>query len=107
MAKHVTKHHKKAARHERAARHTKRARGEKPTRVKKHVTQDQMLGKAAVKQQGLESAAAELQLVDLDALGRQLEGVADVVEIFEVEVVSDAEDTRQGDEPKFTPEDID
>jgi hypothetical protein len=107
MVKHVTKHHKKAAKGARAARPLKRAYGRKPTRVKKAVLQQGLaLRKVAVKQQGLEPDAAELQLVDLEALGQVPESVADVVEIFEVEVVSDAEDNGQNDEPELTIEDI-
>ena len=53
----------------------------------------------------LSSDAAELQLVDLEAFGQEPESVADVVEIFEVEVVSDAEDNGQSEEPELTLED--
>lgn len=59
-----------------------------------------------VKQQGLEPDAAELKLVGLEAFGQEPESVADVVEIFEVEVVSDAEDNGQSDEPELTIEDM-
>jgi hypothetical protein len=98
MPKHMAKHHKKAAKHARAARPLKRAHGKKPTRVKKAVSQqDHVLGKSVGKQQGLEPDAAELQLVDFESLGQEPERVADVVEIFEVEVVSDAEDNGQND----------
>ena len=107
MSKHTAKHHKKAAKDVRAARPLKRAHGKKPTRVKKAVTQQgHVLGKAAVEQQGLEPDVAELQLVDLEALGQEPESVADVVEIFEVEVVSDAEGNVRNDEPELTIEDI-
>ena len=99
LSKHTAKHHKKAAKGARAARLVKRAHGRKLTRVKKTVTQQgQVLRKAAVEQQGLEPDVAELQLVDLEALGQDPESVADVVEIFEVEVVGDAEDAGQYDE---------
>ena len=107
MSKHMAKRHKKAAKHARAARPLKRAHGQKPTRTKKAIPQqDHVLGKAAVKQQGLEPDAAELKLVGLEALGQEQESVADVVEIFEVEVVSDAEDNGQNDEPELTIEDM-
>jgi hypothetical protein len=46
-------------------------------------------------------------LVDLETLGQESENVADVVEVFEVEAVSGAEDTGQTDEPEFTLEDCD
>jgi len=93
MPKHMAKHRKKAAKHVRAARPQKRARGKKSTRVKKAASQqDQVLRKAVFEQQGLEPNVVELQLVDLGALGQEPESVADVVEIFEVEVVGDAED---------------
>ena len=42
----------------------------------------------------------------LRLLGQEPESVADVVEIFEVEVVSDAEDNGQNDEPELTIEDM-
>ena len=107
MVKHVTKYHKKAAKGARAARPLKRAHGRKPARVKTGASQqDHVLGKAAVKQQGLEPDVAELKLVGLEALGQEPESVADVVEIFEVEVVSDAEDNGQNDEPELTIEDM-
>ena len=107
MSKHMAKRHKKAAKHVRAARPLKRAHGTKPTRVKKAVSQQgHVPGKAAVKPQGLEPDAAELQLVDLEALRQEPESVADVVEIFEVEVVSDAEVNGQNDEPELTIEDM-
>ena len=107
MPKHMAKPHKKAAKHVRAARPLKRAHDKETTRVKKAVSQqDHVLGKAAVKQQGLEPDAAELQLVDFEALGQEPESVADVVEIFEVEVVSDAEDNGQNDEPELIIGDI-
>ena len=106
MSKHMAKHRKKAAKHARAARPLKTAHGKKPTRTKKAISQqDHVLGKAVVKQQGLEPDAAELQLVDLEALGQEPESVADVVEVFEVEVVSEAEDTGQSEEPELTLED--
>ena len=93
MSKHMAKRQKKAAKHARAARPLKRAHGKKPTRTKKAISQqDHALGESAVKPQGLEPDAAELKFVDLEAFGQEPEGVADVVEIFEVEVVSDAED---------------
>jgi hypothetical protein len=93
MPKHMAKHRKKAAKHVRAARPQKRAHGKKSTRVKKAASQqDQVLRKAVFEQQGLEPNVVELQLVDLGALGQEPESVADVVEIFEVEVVGDAED---------------
>jgi len=109
MSKHTAKrqNHKKAAKNVRAARPLKRAHGKKPTRVKKAVShQGHVLGESAVKPQGLEPDAAELQLVDLEALRQEPESVADVVEIFEVEVVSDAEGNGQNDEPELTIEDI-
>jgi hypothetical protein len=108
MAKHVTKHHKKAAKSVRAARPLKRAHGKKPTRVKKSVLkQEQALRMAAVEQQSLEPDTMELELVDLEALGQEPESVADVVEVYEVEVVSEAEGTGQSEEPELTLEDID
>jgi len=108
MPKHMAKHRKKAAKHARAARPLKKAHGKKPTRVKKAVSQqDHVLGKAAVNQQGLEPDAAELQLVDLEPLGQEPESVADVVEIFEVEVMGDSEDAGQNDESELTLENSD
>jgi hypothetical protein len=107
MPKHMAKHLKKAAKHVRAARPLKREHGEKPSRANKAVPhRDHVLGKAAVKKQGLDQDAAELQLVNLVALGQEPKSVADVVEIFEVEVVSDAEDNGQNDEPELTIGDI-
>lgn len=95
MSKHMAKHRKTAAKHGRAARALKGARGKKPTRVKTPVTQqDQVLGKAAVEQQGLEPDVAEVQLVDLEGLGQKPDSVAVVVEVFEVNVVSGAEDNK-------------
>jgi hypothetical protein len=108
MSKHTAKRHKKAAKHARAARPLKRAHGKKPTRMKKAVSQqDHVLGKAAVKQRGLEPDAAELELVDFESLGQGPESVADVVEIFEVEVVGDAEGTGQADESELAQENRD
>jgi len=108
MAKHVTKHHKKAAKNVGAARPLKRAHGKKSTRVKKAVSrQDQVLRMAAAEQQGLEPDTMELQLVDLEALGQEPEAVADLVEVYEIEVVSGAEGTGQSEEPELTLEDID
>jgi hypothetical protein len=103
MSKHMAKHHKKAAKGARAARPLKRAHVRKPTRMKKAVMQQgQVLRKAAVEQQDLEPEVVELELVNLEALGQEPESVEDVVKIFEVEVVSDADDTAQDDEPDLT-----
>ncbi|MGA7794858.1 MAG: hypothetical protein WCA19_17605 [Candidatus Acidiferrales bacterium] len=108
MAKHVTKHHKKAAKGARVARPLKRSHGRKPTRAKKAISQqDHVFGKAEVNQQGLEPDRMDLQLVDLEALGQEPESVADVVEVYEVEVVSEAEGTGQSEEPELTLEDVD
>ena len=77
MSKHMAKRRKKAVKHGHAARPLKRAPGKKPTRAKKPVARrGQVLGQAA----------GELQALEPD--------VAGVVEVFEVEVVSDAEETR-------------
>jgi hypothetical protein len=95
MSKHLAKRSKKAVKHGRAARPLKRARGKKPTRVKKPVAR-RVLGKAVAKQQALGPDAAQ------QVLGQEPEGVADVLEVFEIEMVSDAEDTRQSDEPDVT-----
>jgi hypothetical protein len=65
------------------------------------------MGGADTEEYGLELNAPHLQLVDLEALGQEPESVADVVELFEVEVVSDAEDTGQSDEPELTLENSD
>jgi hypothetical protein len=108
MSKHTAKRHKKAANGARAIRLVKRAHGKKPTRVKKAVSQhDHILGKGAFKQQGLEPDAAELELVDIESLGQEPESVADVVEIFEVEVVGDAEGIGQADECELVLENSD
>lgn len=64
-------------------------------------------GGADIEEYGLELNAPHLQLVDLEALGQEPKSVADVVELFEVEVVSDAEDTGQSDEPELTLENSD
>ena len=104
MSKHTAKHHKKAAKGTRAARPLKRAHDKKPIRRRKAVTQrDQVLRKAAVEQQSPGPDVAELQLVDLAALGQESE----VVEIFEVELVGDAEDTGQNDASELTLENSD
>jgi hypothetical protein len=103
MPKHMAKHRKKVAKHARTARHLKRAHVKKSTQVKKAVSrQDHIFGKAAGKQQGLEPDAVELEFVDLEALSQEPESVADVVEIFQVEVVSDDEVNGQSDEPELT-----
>jgi hypothetical protein len=95
MSKHMAKHRNKAAKHGRAGRPLKRAHGKRPTRAKKPVaSKDQVIGVAAVEYQTLEPDAVQLELVDLEALGQEPASVADVVEVFEVEVVSDDEDTR-------------
>lgn len=108
MSKHTAKRHKKAAKGARAMRLVKRAHGKKPTRVKKAVSQHpHVLGKAAFKQQGLEPDTAELELVDSESLGQEPESVADVVEIFEVEVVGDAEGTGQANESELVLENSD
>ena len=108
MSKHMAKRGNKTAKHRRAARPLKVTRNKKSTRVKKAIAQqDQVIGKSAIEQHGLESDAAELQLVDFEALGQQPEVVADVVEVYEVEVVSDAEGIGQSEEPELTLEDID
>jgi hypothetical protein len=62
-----------------------------------------VLRKAAVEQQTPGPDVAELQLVDLAALGQESE----VVEIFEVELVGDAEDTGQNDASELTLENSD
>ena len=99
MSKHLAKRSKKAVKHGRAARPLKRARGKKPTRVKKPVARrGRVLGKGVAKLQAFEPEAAQVFV----ALGQEPESVADVVEVFEIEVVSDAEDTRQSDEPDVT-----
>ena len=106
MSKHMAKQHKKATKGARAARPLKKVPVSKPTRVKKATTQqEQIHRKATVEQQGVGPVVAELQLVDFEALGQEPESVTDVVEIFEVEVVTDAEGTGQSEEPEFTRED--
>ena len=104
MSKHTAKRHKKAAKNARAARPLKRAHGKKPTRVKKAVSQlGQVRSKSAVEQQSPGSDVAEFELVDLETLGQEPE----VVEIFEVEVVGDAEDTGQNEGAELTLENSD
>ena len=106
MPKHMAKQHKKATKGARTVRPLKKVPVRKPTRVKKATTQrERILRKAAVEQQGVGPVVAELQLVDFEALGQEPESVTDVVEIFEVEVVTDAEGTGQSEEPEFTRED--
>jgi hypothetical protein len=107
MSKHMAKRHKKPAKGARAARPQKRGHGKKASRVQKAVSQDKVLPKAAVKQQDLEPDVLKFQLIDLRAFGQQPESVADVVEIFEVDVVNDAEDNGQNDEPELTSENSD
>lgn len=103
MSKHMAKHHKKAAKGAHAARPLKRAHRRKPTRMKQAVMQQgQVLRKAAVEQQDLEPEVVELELVNLEALGQEPESVEEVVQIFEVEVVSDADDAAQDDESDLT-----
>ena len=108
MSKHTAKHHKKVAKGGHATRPLKRTHGKKPIRRAKEVKQQNgvLPKEAGVEQQAFEPDAAELQLVDLEALRQEPESVADVVEIFEVEVVSDAEGNGQSDEPELTIEDI-
>ncbi len=99
MSKHTAKHHKKAAKGTRAARPLKRAHGKKPIRRRKAVTQlGQVRSKSAVEQQSPGPDVAELELVGLETLGQEPE----VVEIFEVEVVGDVEDTGQNDRAELT-----
>jgi len=108
MPKHMAKHHKKVAKHARVARPLKRAHVKKSTQVKKAVSrQDHIFGKAAGRQQGLEPDAVELEFVDLEALSQEPESVADVVEIFEVEVMGDSEDAGQNDKSELTLENSD
>jgi hypothetical protein len=108
MSKHMAMHHKKAAKGARAARPLKGAHSKKSTRVKKAVShQEHFLRKAATERQGLEPVAMEVELVDLAALGQQPESVADAVEVYEVEVVGDAEDAGQSEEPELTLDDND
>jgi hypothetical protein len=45
--------------------------------------------------------------IGLEALGQEPENIADVVEIFEVNVVGDADDTSQSEEPELTLESSD
>ena len=76
--------------------------------MKKAVAQqDRLIGEACIEQYGLELNVPHLRLVDLETLGQESENVADVVEVFEVELVSGAEDTGQTDEPELALEDRD
>ena len=94
MLKHMAKRGKKAVKHGRAAPLLKRVRGKKPTRVKKPVARrGRVLGRTAAKLQTVEPDAITVELVGLEAPGQEPESVADVVEVFGIEVVSDAEDT--------------
>jgi hypothetical protein len=108
MPKHTAKHAKKAAKHARTTRPVKLTHSKKPAPVKKAVAPlGPEMGGADAEEYGLELNAPHLQSVDLEALGQEPESVADVFELFEVEVVSDAEDTGQSDEPELTLENSD
>jgi hypothetical protein len=114
MSKHMARHHKKAAKTARAHRPLKRARGRKRTRLNKGVTQrDQVVGKSAVEPQVQEPEVAEFQLVNLETLSQEPEGIGDTddagqrIEIFAVEVVNDDQDVGQDDAPEITFEDTD
>ncbi len=113
MSKHTAKHHKKAARSARAHRPLKRAHGRKPTRLNKGVTQrEQVFGKAAVEPQVQIPEVAEFQLVELETLGQEIEGIegtddaGQMIEIFAIDVVNDDEGAGQDDEPEIRFEDI-
>jgi hypothetical protein len=99
MSKHMAKRGKQAVKHGRAARPLKRARGKKPTRVKKPVARrGRVLGKGVAKLQAFEPEAAQV----FEALGQEPESVADVIEVFEVEVMGDGEEIRQSGESDVT-----
>ena len=103
MSKHTAKHAKKAAKHARTTRPVKLTHSTKTAPAKKAVApQGPEMGGANTQRYGLELNAPQLQLIDLEALGQEPESVADVVEFIELEVVSDAEDTGQSDEPELT-----
>lgn len=104
MSKHTVKHSKKAVRHGHAARDLHITRDKRPTQTKKSVRQSPMVADAGIEEYVLEVSAPQLQLVELETSGEP-EGVVDVVELVEVEALSDSEDAGPSDEPRSGPED--